>query len=185
MTRLWHQLLRSNLPPDLFEDLAYASFGLGDTSYEKFCWPSKLLARRLESLGGLEICRRGEGDEQDPLGYVYLCSIICWENVVLKRSYFVFRIDGALDPWIDNLLKSLLQLYPLSPGAEIISTDDTPPPRISLSEISVNYFQNVEDPLQTDRSYYTATVKCNQRITANDWDQDVRHFEFDFVDDIQ
>lgn len=70
MTRLWHQLLRSDLPPDLFEDLAYASFGLGDTSYEKFCWPSKLLSRRLESLGGLEICQRGEGDEQDRLGCV-------------------------------------------------------------------------------------------------------------------
>jgi sulfite reductase alpha subunit-like flavoprotein len=61
MTPLWQQLLRSDLPPDLFEDLEYASFGLGDTSYEKFCWPSKLLARRMESLGGSEICKRGRG----------------------------------------------------------------------------------------------------------------------------
>lgn len=68
MTPLWQQLLRSDLPPDLFEDLAFANFGLGDTSYEKFCWPSKLLNRRLKSLGGLEICPRGEGDEQHRLG---------------------------------------------------------------------------------------------------------------------
>lgn len=68
MTPLWQQLRRSDLPSDLFEDLSYASFGLGDTSYEKFCWPSKLLTRRLESLGGTEICIRGEGDEQDRLG---------------------------------------------------------------------------------------------------------------------
>lgn len=74
MTPLWQQLLRSDLPPDLFEDLEYASFGLGDTSYEKFCWPSKLLARRMESLGGIEICKRGEGDEQDRLGYVVAIS---------------------------------------------------------------------------------------------------------------
>lgn len=69
MTPLWQQLRRSDLPPDLFEDLSYASFGLGDTSYEKFCWPSKLLARRLENLGATEICERGDGDEQDRLGY--------------------------------------------------------------------------------------------------------------------
>jgi len=70
MTPLWKQLLRSDLPADLFEDLEYASFGLGDTSYEKFCWPSKLLTRRMESLAGSEICKRGEGDEQDRLGWV-------------------------------------------------------------------------------------------------------------------
>jgi len=61
-------LLRSDLPPDLFEDLQFAVFGLGDTSYEKFCWPAKKLFRRLKSLGAEEICELGEGDEQHHLG---------------------------------------------------------------------------------------------------------------------
>lgn len=84
MTPLWRQLLRSDLPPDLFEDLAYASFGLGDSSYERFCWPSKLLARRLESLGGTELCKRGDGDEQDNLGYVVF-RILC--PIMLSLNY--------------------------------------------------------------------------------------------------
>ena len=68
MTELWTLLLRSDLPNDLFEDLPFAVFGLGDTSYEKFCWAAKKLSRRMESLGGFEICERGDGDEQHRFG---------------------------------------------------------------------------------------------------------------------
>jgi sulfite reductase alpha subunit-like flavoprotein len=70
MTSLWNMLLRSDLPDDLFEDMFFCVFGLGDTAYEKFCWPAKKLSRRMKSLGGYEICTRGEGDEQHPLGYL-------------------------------------------------------------------------------------------------------------------
>lgn len=72
MTPLWNMLLRSDLPEDLFEDFAFAVFGLGDTAYEKFCWPAKLLSRRLASLGAIELCVRGEADDQHPLGCVNL-----------------------------------------------------------------------------------------------------------------
>lgn len=69
MTALWNMLLRSDLPSDLFEDLEFAVFGLGDSAYEKFCWPAKKLCRRIQSLGATEICTRGEGDEQHHFGY--------------------------------------------------------------------------------------------------------------------
>ena len=69
MTPLWRSVLRSDLPHDFFEDLHYAVFGLGDSSYEKFCWPAKKLSRRLEYLGATPICPRAEGDTQHPLGY--------------------------------------------------------------------------------------------------------------------
>jgi len=68
MTALWRSLLRSDLPDDFFEDLRYAVFGLGDSSYEKFCWPAKKLSRRLEYLGATPICLRAEGDTQHVLG---------------------------------------------------------------------------------------------------------------------
>lgn len=68
MTLIWSSLLRSNLPNDLFEDMNFAVFGLGDSAYERFCWPAKKLARRLTNLGGHEFCTRGEGDDQHPLG---------------------------------------------------------------------------------------------------------------------
>ena len=65
---MWNMLLRADLPHDIFEDLRFAVFGLGDSAYEKFCWAAKKLSRRLLSLGAQEICARGEGDEQHPLG---------------------------------------------------------------------------------------------------------------------
>jgi sulfite reductase alpha subunit-like flavoprotein len=78
MTPLWTMLLRAELPTDLLEDTHFAVFGLGDTAYEKFCWPAKKLSRRMESLGALEICPRGEGDEQHMQGFV------CHEALILN-----------------------------------------------------------------------------------------------------
>jgi sulfite reductase alpha subunit-like flavoprotein len=68
MTPLWKMLLRADLPDDLFSGLPIAVFGLGDTGYDKFCWPAKRISRRLVSLGAVEICERGEGDDQHQLG---------------------------------------------------------------------------------------------------------------------
>jgi len=42
-----------------------------------------------------------------------------------------------------------------------------------------------QDPLQVDLQYHKGTIKVNQRITAPDWYQDVRHLEFGFEDDIK
>ena len=68
MTPFWNMLLRSDLPEDLFDEMQFAVFGLGDSAYEKFCWPAKLLSRRLMSLGATEIMERAEADDQHPLG---------------------------------------------------------------------------------------------------------------------
>jgi len=70
MTALWNMLLRSDLPNDILEDLHFTVFGLGDSSYEKFCWPAKKLSRRLVGLGATQICHRGEGDDQHHFGFV-------------------------------------------------------------------------------------------------------------------
>ena len=78
MTSLWRSLLRPDLPHDFFEDLHYAVFGLGDSSYEKFCWPAKKLSRRLEYLGAMPICPRAEGDTQHVLGSVRRLSRTTW-----------------------------------------------------------------------------------------------------------
>ena len=74
MTALWNMLLRSDLPDDFLEDLRFAVFGLGDSSYEKFCWPAKKLSRRLDGLGAMQICHRGEGDDQHHFGLVLVQS---------------------------------------------------------------------------------------------------------------
>ncbi|KAL0571445.1 NAPDH-dependent diflavin reductase [Marasmius crinis-equi] len=160
MKEMWTMLLRSDLPNDLFEDLQFAVFGLGDTAYEKFCWPAKRLFRRLKSLGAEEICDLGEGDEQHHLG-----------------------LNGALDPWIKNLFEALLQVLPLPPGLEAHPADETPPARVSISAASPSPL--VDDSLNGAKGYHDCVVTCNDRITAEDWYQDVRHLEFTFREDIE
>ncbi|KAG5351497.1 hypothetical protein C0989_006232 [Termitomyces sp. Mn162] len=165
MSSLWAQLLRSDLPSDMFEDLSFAVFGLGDTAYEKFCWAAKKLSRRLISLGAQEICERGEGDDQHPLG-----------------------LDGAFQPWTKSLLSSLLSLFPLPLGTEVISETSIPPSRVVIQDFQEHITQpapatpraNIDDPLQTDDAFYTATVRTNKRTTAEGWYQDVRHFDLEF-----
>lgn len=75
MTSLWNMLLRSDLPADLFEDIHFTVFGLGDSAYERFCWPAKKLSRRMKGLGATEIYERGEGDDQHMLGCVTFLDI--------------------------------------------------------------------------------------------------------------
>lgn len=80
MTPMWQMLLRADLPPDIFEEMNFAVFGLGDSSYEKFCWAAKKLSRRLLSLGARELVDRGEGDEQHSTGYV-VNSFVLLQNL--------------------------------------------------------------------------------------------------------
>ncbi|KAI0728825.1 riboflavin synthase domain-like protein [Fomitopsis betulina] len=161
MTPLWNLLLRSDLPQDLFEDLSFAVFGLGDSAYEKFCWPAKLLSRRLVGLGATEICVRGEGDDQHHFG-----------------------IDGALEPWLRELTGTLSKLFPMPPGLDVQSADGLPPSRVSMTDADATTLAVCVDPLDNDPQHHIATVSCNRRITAEDWFQDVRHFELDFDEDV-
>ncbi|KAH9999199.1 riboflavin synthase domain-like protein [Russula compacta] len=161
MTPLWRSLLRSDLPHDLFEGLHYAVFGLGDSSYEKFCWPAKKLSRRLEYLGATAACPRAEGDTQHTLG-----------------------TDGAFEPWVSSLTNALLRLFPLPPHVSPLPTEELPTPRVILRSATPEELQEEPDPLLGDDRYHTFELIRNERITADDWYQDVRHFEFRCQDDI-
>ncbi|KAI0319420.1 riboflavin synthase domain-like protein [Amylostereum chailletii] len=162
MSPLWNMLLRADLTHDFFEDLHFAVFGLGDSAYDRFCWPAKKLCRRLEGLGATEICPRGEGDTQHPLG-----------------------TDGALDPWIESLTDRMLQFNPLPPGVSKPPYGALHAPRVHLSPANQDDLASSTDPLSTAEGYHTFELKCNSRITASDWYQDVRHFEFRCDDLIQ
>lgn len=176
MTPLWNRLLSSRLPTDSFEDLSFAVFGLGDTSYEKFCWAAKLLSKRLKTLGATEICERGEGDEQHPLGWVF--SFV----IAMRYLYHHFyRLDGAFEPWVDILSEAMLRLYPILDTLPIASTSKLPPPRVTL--------KSPEEGVELVPLYPTGalpvTLNKNDRITAQDWDQDVRHIELKSEQDVK
>lgn len=83
------------------------------------------------------------------------------------------------------LLETLLRLFPLPPGTSVISEENVPPPRVSMTEATADALKVCTDPLQDDGTFHTALVKVNRRITADGWYQDVRHLEFDFEDDIR
>ncbi|KIY67544.1 riboflavin synthase domain-like protein [Cylindrobasidium torrendii FP15055 ss-10] len=165
MTPLWNMLLRSDLPADLFDELHFAVFGLGDSSYERFCWAAKKLSRRLGGLGAIEICERGEGDDQHMLG-----------------------TDGALFPWTESLLCVLAGLYDVEPPVESETQYTLPSPRATLSlatAVGPSPVSQAKASLSRDSTYHNATMKTNARMTADDWYQDVRRFEFTFDEDIE
>ncbi|KAK2465532.1 hypothetical protein APHAL10511_002424 [Amanita phalloides] len=128
MTPFWDMLLRSDLPNDLFEDMIFTIFGLGDSAYEKFCWPAKKLHRRLLTLGAIELCEKGEGDDQHQLG-----------------------LDGALIPWIDTFLAALLDRFPFPLDAAILPASLIPPSRITLVRSDVRPNENQTLPQNLPR----------------------------------
>jgi hypothetical protein len=100
-----------------------------------------------------------------------------------------YRLDGAFRPWLDRLISALLERCPVPDGSATRTADDLPAPRVLLNSIGDNDECSISvgsDPtLDPGALYHEATLICNRRITAEDWYQDVRHFEFTFQDDIR
>ncbi|KAG2188762.1 hypothetical protein INT44_003901 [Umbelopsis vinacea] len=157
MKRFWKFLLRKNLPPNILSQMEYTVFGLGDSSYQKFNYPAKKLYKRLSQLGAVSIHSRGDGDDQHYLG-----------------------MDGGLDPWLDELWPKIMAKYPLPPGMQIIPADSTPPPSFHLEFVKDTFSNDVSKTNEPDLHHegeFDVIVQKNERITAEDHFQDVRHIE--------
>lgn len=150
-------------------------FGLGDSGYSRYNFAAKLLYKRLLTLGATSLIRRGDGDEQHPIG-----------------------LYGELIPWLEELCSVLLKLYPLPEGKEIIE-DELPQPRYIFSyldkeinqddDYDVSFWKKPPETKTDDKIYhqwnpYYATMVKNERITSEEWEQDVRHIEFDIGSDL-
>nr|XP_019008983.1 NADPH-ferrihemoprotein reductase [Kwoniella pini CBS 10737]OCF47764.1 NADPH-ferrihemoprotein reductase [Kwoniella pini CBS 10737] len=172
MMNLWKALLRANLPKDILEDVHFTLFGLGDSSYERFCYAGKILARRMEDLGGNKLSEYGWGDERSPNG-----------------------IEDALLPWLKETLDTFLPYLPLSSDFNMLSSTDLPPPIYSLTPIanSSKIKNGPNIPLEklsiiassSNGDSHTAPtrVEDNEIVTKDDWWQDVREIELEFEDD--
>jgi len=95
------------------------------------------------------------------------------------------RIDGALYPWSNGLLKRLLEISPLPPGIKITAESEVPPLRMLLSPASQKSVSEQKDPLEADILSHKGVVRVNSRTTSKDWYQDVRHIEIEFDHDVQ
>lgn len=103
----WRFILRKGLPEDTLSDLRFATFGLGDSSYARYCWAARMLNRRLCGLGAEEVFAAGEADDQHEFG-----------------------VDGALDPWLKSLTNWFDEAMPLPEGMSPIPDDVMLPPRV-------------------------------------------------------
>lgn len=158
-SHFWQLLLRKSLPPDILTGVTFAAFGLGDSSYPRFCWPVRLLSRRLRGLGAHELLDHGEADESHYLG-----------------------LEASLQPWLDTLWSHLRTLLPLPSGTTEIGRDDLLPPTVHIRVVGQTDSdeqgeQRFSSHLQTQGWNLTNLLK-NQRMTDEKHFQDVRLVEF-------
>jgi hypothetical protein len=66
----------------------------------------------------------------------------------------------------------------------LLPPEELPTPRVALLSATSEELLDEPDPLVGDGRYHTFELVRNERITADDWYQDVRHFEFRCQDDI-
>lgn len=124
MQHFWRELLQRNLSSDCLAGLKFAVFGLGDSSYEKFCVVGKRLHRRMLALGATAMIERVDGDEQHPHG-----------------------LDGAFLPWLTTLWPRWRELA-LEPRTSLASPSACSvynPVKVSLNQrlTPADYWQDV------------------------------------------
>lgn len=179
MKGFWRYLLQKDLGAQWLEGTRYAVFGLGDSGYQKYNFASKKLDRRLLHLGAKPVIGIGLGDDQHPSGY-----------------------EGALDPWLQSLWKSLnetsLSLLPRISDINDASLSILGDPKVHVIYYSSNEVpqdSTLSDPnkiISSARSMspalqfhddgelpYMLQMVKNQRLTEECSDRDVRHFELD------
>ncbi|KAF2875058.1 hypothetical protein BDV95DRAFT_626601 [Massariosphaeria phaeospora] len=166
----WKALRSTRLRSPCLQQVRFASFGLGDTSYPKFNWAHRKLYNRLIQLGAQPICDRGESDEQHPEG-----------------------IDGSFLPWSTTVRQRLIEEYPLPEGLLPIPDNVLLDPKWLLercnSETSpATHIKDIGSPtidgdgeklppadLLDIAGGLTAEVVSNARLTPQSHWQDVRH----------
>ena len=190
MRGFWQFLLRKDLPHGSLGSVLHACFGLGDSSYPKFCFAAKRLHRRMEQLGSTALLPIGLGDDQDALG-----------------------IDFALEPWLATLWSALGARLPLPAGCEELAESECPPARYTVEVLPTSFEgegRTAEDmaaghedwgfagdapdvptpptptvavpavvPAASREHPFRALVLENTRLTASGCGRDVRHIALD------
>jgi len=159
MVKFWRSLLKRTLAKDFLRGISFAVLGLGDSGYAQFNFVAKRLDKRLNLLGASRVLEKGLADDQHDLGQ-----------------------DFVIDPWIRNLCKKLLEMYPLPPDLQPISSNVLQPSkyRIEYMENAMEVDQNGET--NQNLSFIMAPLISNQKMTSDGHFQDTRLIEFDIGD---
>ena len=144
-------LFKRKLPADLLSHIKFTTFGLGDSSYPKFNHAIRKIHMRLLQLGALELGVRCEGDEMSPEG-----------------------IDGYFAEWVDKLIPALTSQFP-----RLFTIDDNtllpPEYHIQVLDLTLDIAFTEDLSLSRSPSLPRGKIARNDRITAADHFQDVRH----------
>lgn len=139
--------------------MTYATFGLGDSSYVRYCWSSRKLNKRLQGLGAAELVEAGEADDQHYLG-----------------------IEGTLRPWMSKLWETLEEvLPPMKQGEKVIEDDEVLSPSTSVRVRSGNAKRANGSSslpfLSLPPNWKWSRLSKMDRMTSDDHWQDVRLIE--------
>lgn len=149
MKGFWRFLRRKDLPPADYNDLHFAVFGLGDSSYELFNWAGKKLYRRLLQLGAKAVVDRGDGDDQHRFG-----------------------VDGAFGPWLEGLWTQLANH--VTAKNWILRPISDPSPSIPIHLTDMNHHLDIARPVTNATIIFNERI-----TSENDQDiKDVRHIRF-------
>ncbi|KAI3402415.2 TAH18 [Candida oxycetoniae] len=155
-------ILKKKLPNDLFQNLSLTSFGLGDSSYEKFNYAIKKIHARMMQLGCRELSPRCEADEMSPEG-----------------------IDGYYLAWETQLINALLTAFPFANKTISDTTVPMPEYKISIDKIATTTTKSPETSLLSkifNENFYSGIIKSNERITSENHFQDVRYIKIESQD---
>lgn len=157
-------ILKKKLPHDLFQHLYFTTFGLGDSSYVKYNYAIKKIHARMTQLGCQELSPRCEADEMSPEG-----------------------VDGFYLEWETQLIAALSQKISI---VKQIDDQVVPIPEFKVimgksKEDEAKAFVEANTKALSDNSLLPkiynnlrhGTVFANERITAKDHFQDVRHIK--------
>ena len=164
MMKFWRSLLKRTLPKDFLNGFNFAVLGLGDSGYAQFNYAAKRLNRRLSQLGGTPVVNVGLADDQHDLGQ-----------------------DFVIDPWVSGFWNKALQMYPLPPGLNPISSDVLPPPKYKLQFDTIETVNDTNhdkvEGFDSQNPFY-ATLISNDRVTHEDHFQDTRLVELKISDQV-
>eukprot|EP00924_Labyrinthula_sp_SR-Ha-C_P012554 snap_masked-scaffold_10-processed-gene-10.15-mRNA-1 protein AED:0.43 eAED:0.44 QI:0/0/0/0.5/1/1/2/0/678 len=101
MKEIWAELLKKTMEKNIFKELKFSIFCLGDSSYQKFNAGGRMLRKRLIQLGATEFYEAGLGDDQSKLGVEY--DFLQWNkgfwDKTLKLQNFMlpagFNVDDS------------------------------------------------------------------------------------------
>ena len=92
----WEAIKDESLASDLLKNVKFAVFGLGDSNYNKFCLPAKLLDERFEKLGAQRICPVGLGNDQD--SDRYNTAYEEWEPAYFEGMHIPEPVETGVAP---------------------------------------------------------------------------------------